>query len=64
MNSDNINNEFDILCKETLRKFYKMTDLERKYYIINIKNDESINKVLRKKLLSFYVCIYKICNWN
>lgn len=56
--------EFDMIFQETVNKFAKMTDYECKDYILNIKNDEGINKKLKTNLIAFYLNAYKITAKN
>ncbi len=51
--------EFDMLFQEIVNMFTKMHNIECQNYIINIKNDDSIDNNLKKNLLSFYLCAYK-----
>ncbi len=52
--------EFDALFQETVNKFSKMNYFECQDYIMNIKNDKSIDEKLKKNLLAFYICAYKV----
>lgn len=51
--------EFDMLFQETVNKFSEMNCFECQNYIMNIKNDNSIDEKLKKNILSFYLCAYK-----
>ena len=56
---ENLNKEIEILFKEEIAKFSTMDIQHCKEYIINIKNDNTINENIKPYILSFYLNAYK-----